>query len=115
TRCGNKVHQRMTPIRRTYAAETSSAVSSINTNSRRGQHRSASRHPHADRQHQSGARALVTASGFLYPTGDQPPPSYLNDTFTLARYPETLPFSIVTSSSETSATRRSRNDCRSEE
>jgi hypothetical protein len=42
---------------------------------------------------------------------DQPPSSYLNDTLTLALYADTLPFSIETSSSETSATRRSRSDC----
>src|SRR4029078_11978490 len=39
------------------------------------------------------------------------PPSYLNEPFTLARYADTWPFSSVTSSSETSAMRRSRSDC----
>ena len=37
-------------------------------------------------------------------------PSYLNDSLTRARYATTFPFSIFTSSFETSAMRRSRND-----
>src|SRR5262249_4256846 len=40
----------------------------------------------------------------------QSPPSYLNDTLTLALYALTCPSSICRSSSETSAIRRSRND-----
>src|SRR4051812_33457090 len=47
----------------------------------------------------------MSRTGFV-----QPASSYLNETLTLLRYAVTTPFSITTSSSATSATRRSRSD-----
>lgn len=70
---------------------------------------------------------VKSAFGLVHPTGwsefsgttrsDRPqrsvlqsPPSYLNDTLTLARYASTCPFSIWRSSSATSAMRTSRSE-----